>query len=284
MILSKPQSILTHTQKHIPQKNMKKIPLALAIATITAGSAHAVTVTYSTEDFEGGTVNYDIAGNVDGGALTQRTEADTTTITSQEAVAGTNYNTGSPTRSGIWANNNLPNTVANEPTGQHAFVASSSNRNLTLNTSLTLLGDNVETLNISLKSMLYANGQVMTHYALVYYSANGFDAGFPSDAVLIASYATADVVEPATALPSSILGNTTVVEDEWSSLSFSVSSSDVTFTDTAKIRFNKWSPSMEQQMIFLDDIVVSGTTAVPEPTSAVLFGLSGLALLLRRRK
>ena len=46
----------------------------------------------------------------------------------------------------------------------------------------------------------------------------------------------------------------------------------------------RFAPTSSTGNLHISDIVVTGTTNVPEPSSAALLGLGGLALILRRRK
>ena len=46
----------------------------------------------------------------------------------------------------------------------------------------------------------------------------------------------------------------------------------------------RFAPTSSTGNLHISDIVVTGTTVVPEPSSAALLGLGGLALILRRRK
>lgn len=228
---------------------MKRLSIAFAIAAITAGSAHAVD--YSFENFEGGTPNYTITA----GVLTQL-QSGGVGITSTTALAGTAYNPGSPSRSGIFANGTVPE-VTGEPTGQHGFVSNSVNRSLILSAPMTLTTDGVTSLDISFKTMVYGLGVTFDQTAEVVYSA----LGDFTDSVQIATYSTALVANPGTALT-----HFTVVEDTWSTLNLSISSTAVTFTNTAKIRFNKLPVAQTEHMVFYDDIVITGQT-VPVPTA-----------------
>jgi len=246
-----------------------KIPLFLTLAAASFGGfANAASTLYSFEDFEGGTPNYTIIG----GVFTQLQDGGAANITSTTALLNTDYTPGSVSRSGIFANGSVP-SVTGEPTGQHGFVSNSSNRNLTLTDAMTLTTDGVQSLDISFKTMVSGLGTTFDHTAAVYYSA----LGDFTDLVQIATYNTSLVVDPGTALT-----HLTVVEDTWSTINLSISSTDVTFTDTAKIRFNKERPNQTEHMVFYDDISVTGQ--IPEPSSTALLGLGGLALLLRRRK
>jgi len=233
--------------------------MTFAIAALTAGSAHAEDIVYSSEDFEGGTPNYEVAGAAAPYSLIQLEG-----ITSQTALTGTDYTPGSPSRSGIFANGNLPGTIVDEPTGQHGFVSQSQNRRLDLTNGMTLVADGVATLNITFKILLYAfeDGERSPDFddtAAVFYSASG---DF-TDSVQIATCATENMAEPVVFPdePDSILGHTTVVEDTWSTVSLSLSSTDVTFTDTAKIRFNKLPSTGTNLLVFVDDITLTGITS-----------------------
>lgn len=254
---------------------MKKLPIALAITAITVGSAHAA-VTYSSEDFENGTPNYTITG--DPLALLQLQDGTSTNITAQTALSGTDYTAGSPSRSGIFANGTVSG-VTGEPTGQHAFVSNSSNRSLTLTNGMSLLTDGVKSLTISFDTMVHGLGVDFVHTAAVFYSATGDFA----DALQIATYATSNALTVPDPIPASTLGHTIVTEDTWSTMNLTLSSTDVTFTDTAKIRFNKLAPAQTEHLVFYDNITITGNP-VPEPTTTALLGLAGFGLMLRRRK
>ena len=237
---------------------MKKLPIALAITAITAGSIHAADVIYSSEDFEGGTPNYTTALAGDPAALTlvQLQDGTATNITAHTALTGTDYTPGSPSRSGIFANGTVPG-VTGEPTGQHGFVSNSQNRNLTLTNAMTLITDGVQSLNISFDTMVYAIETDFVHTAAVFYSA----LGDFTDSVEIATYTGDFGTDPGTAIT-----HHTIADDTWTPLSLSISSADVTFTDTAKIRFNKLAPNVISQMVFYDNITVTGVTT-PAPAS-----------------
>jgi hypothetical protein len=243
-------------------------------------SAHAVV--YSSEDFEGGTPNYTITG-AGPYTLTQLTDVNAVPISPDVALTGTDYNQTSASRMGVFANGTVPG-VSGEPTGQHAFVSSASSRNLLLRDALTLSTDGIQTLTISFDTMVYGLNETFTHTASVQYSASG---NF-TDTVQIATYNTVNYIYPlipAEPNPNpllSILGNTVVTEDTWTTLSLSISSTDVTFTDTAKIRFTKLPVSDNEQMVFFDNITVTGV--IPEPSTTALLGLAGFALMRRRRK
>jgi hypothetical protein len=261
-------------------ETMKKLSIAFAIAAITAGSAHAVV--YSSEDFEGGTPNYTITG-AGPYTFTQLSDVNAVPITPDVALTGTDYTQTSASRMGVFANGTVPG-VSGEPTGQHAFVSAASSRNLVLRNALTLSTDGIQTLTISFDTMVYGLNEIFTHTASVQYSA----LGDFTDTVQIATYNTVDYIYPiipAEPNPNpliSILGNTVVTEDTWTTLNLSISSSQVTFTDTAKIRFTKLPVADNEQMVFFDNITITGV--IPEPSTTALCGLAGFALLLRRRK
>jgi len=270
---------------------MKKLPIALALAAITAGSAHA-TITYSNETFEAGTPNYTING-INGTGVGQSwdpLQSGGVDITPDDALVGTGYDSGSGSRNGVVANSEPTNISPGGtiPLGQHGFVSTSANRNFTSNYAMPLVTDGATSLDISLSYMFYAlstDGNPVTAKgsAIVLYSATGAFAG---EEVQLASFGfgqTGSIVETP---------DYSAVENVWGSFSasFTEAGAGITFTDTAAIRINRVplvglvSPDTTTNHItFLDDIVVSAE-AIPEPTTAALFGLAGFGLLLRRRK
>ena len=255
-------------------KRVKNFWVGAFVASVAfIASVHAGTVTYSSEDFEAGTPNYTLT-NTGPYYLTLLQDGWNANITAHVALGGTDYTPGSPSRSGVWANNDLPGTIINEPTGQHGFVCNSQNRLLRSNYWMPLAADNAQSLTISFDTMLYGYEHSdpsfptnFEHVARVLYSATG---DF-TDTQLIATYATADVdTNILAALPPSILGHTEVTEDVWTNLTFTVSSTDVTFTDTAKIQFNKTAPNRESQIIFYDNMRITGAAGATT-TQATLF-------------
>ena len=263
---------------------MKKPPIALAIAAMTAGSAHAVV--YSSENFEGGTPNYTI-DHTGTGTLTQLQDGVPQLITPAMAFTGTGYTPGSTSRNGIVASGQPSNFSpgGTVPIGQHAFVSTSSNRNMTSNYAMPLVADGVQTLQVGFSYMFYGLGSFdALGSAELVYSANGLF----TDTVRLASFgfgqATSTVVTP---------DYLTAAQDTWYTLnlSFTEAGAGITFTDTAKIRINRVGlvsglfPAGDvttNHFLFLDDITVTGV--IPEPATTALCGLAGFALLLRRRK
>lgn len=269
---------------------MKKLSIALAIAAVTAGSAHAAIIVYSNETFEAGTVNYSING-INNGTTSDSWLPITTTAL---AFGGTGYTPGSSSRVGIVANGDPTDITVGgvEPSGKHAVIAGTTNRSLTSNYTMNLATDNVGTLNISFSYMFYSlmdkPGQGS---AIVQYSPNGtfVDNVDPllDDYFVLASFGFGQVGS-AVVTPDYL----TAAEETWYtlSMSFTEAGAGITFTDDAAIRINRVpllgivSPDTNlNYTTFLDDIVVSGTQ-IPEPSSVALFGLAGLGLLLRRRK
>lgn len=238
-----------------------KTLLALTASAIV-GSANAA-VTYINENFEGGTPNYTI-DNTGAGTLTQLQDGDAVNITATTALTGTGFVAGSPTLMGVLASGEPTNLSPGGiiPGGQHAFVSGSANRSLRLASPMTLVTDGAQSMNISFAYMLYGLGTSdFTHTLELAYSA----LGDFTDAVQIATF----TVTPATP------------QDTWNTASLSITSTDVTFTDTANLRLNKQAPFDGTQIVLLDDITVTGV--IPEPTTAALVGLAGFALLRRRR-
>lgn len=253
---------------------LNKTQTLLAVTAVAlAGSAHAA-INYSFEDFEGGTPNYTLTGT-DPYTLTQLQSGDpAANIDAATALTGTDYTPQSPSRSGIFANGTVPG-VSGEPTGQHGFVSASNNRNLTLTSPMSLVTDGVQSLQINFATMVYGLNTGFIHTVEVTYSA----LGDFTDTVQIATFSPAAVADPLTAL-----AHYTVIEDTWSTLDLSISSTEVTFSDTAKIRFNKLAPFDTSQLVFLDDISVTGTV-VPEPSAFAFLAASlGALVLIRRRR
>jgi hypothetical protein len=255
---------------------MNKLPTALALtAIIAAGSAHAVDIVYTSENFEGGTVNYTI-DNIGAGTETQLGG-----ITPATAFTGTAYVPGG-TAMGIVASGEPTNLSPGGtiPTGKHAFVSRSSNRSMTLATPMTLVTDGVQSINVSFSYMFYGRGSVdAAGSGELLYSATGFididpvTAGTQTDAVRIASFglgqAGSTVVTPDYA----------ATQDTWHTvnLSFTEAGAGITFTDTAKLRFNRVglvAPVAVADTIyhytFFDDITVTGVPATVAPFVATI--------------
>jgi hypothetical protein len=239
---------------------MKQLPIALALtAIITAGSAHAVDIVYSSEDFEGGTPNFTI-DNTGVGSITQ-----IGAITPATAFTGTDYVSGSTSRMGIVASGQPTNLSPGGtiPTGQHAFVSTSSNRHMTLANPMTLITDGVQSITVSFAYMFYGLGSVdALGSAELLYSANGLF----TDTVRLASFgfgqAGSTVVTP----------DYFATQDTWSTLnlSFTEAGAGITFTDTAKIRINRVGlvapvavADTVNYLTFFDDITVTGIPAAP---------------------
>ena len=122
-----------------------------------------------------------------------------------------------------------------------------------------------------------------------------FDAGF--DQKIITANATVDPTwtlsidnggtgTPTSGISTDIADNTIAfVED-----SFVVNLTGLTGLSNTTVNFSFAFTSDPQlnntlnRAHTLDDVVLTGTVAVPEPSSAALLGLGGLALIMRRRK
>ena len=257
----------------IYQKTMKKLPLALAIAAITAGSAHADDIIYSTEDFEAGTPNYTFDG---AGVETILQSGDPlANITTAMAFTGTDYYPRNASRMGVVANGAIPATnPESAPSGQHAFVSTAASRVMAfgdgdpLTNDMPLVSDGVQTLNISFSFLQSGNGFAAYGSAIVVYSASGiFD-----DSVQLKSFGIGEVGSAV------VTPDFPAAAETWGSASFSFTADDVggAFTDTAAIGFNKLafgtnptSPDSTTNHIFLlDDITITG---IPAPAPAAPF-------------
>lgn len=251
---------------------MKKLPIALALAAITAGAAHAVDKVYSFEDFEAGTPNYtfDGAGNetILGG------------LTPAQALTGTDYLPDSTSRMGVVANGEpLAISPAGEPTGQHGFFSTSQNRSLILRDPMTLVTDGAGSIQVDFSFLQYGNGFPATGSAILIYSA----LGDFSDAVQVASFGIGQAgswIETP---------DYPVVQDTWNSVSVTITNgmsantytdnaigyttpSTVEFTDTAKFKINRVPVSVTapdsttNHIILIDDITITGIPA-PAPSA-----------------
>lgn len=233
-----------------------KALLALT-ASALVGSAHA-NVIYSNENFEDGTPNYTIdhTANAGAGTLTQLQDVNLVNIPATTAFAGTGFLANSPTLMGIVASGEPTNFSpgGTVPTGKHAFVSNSANRSIRLATPMTLVSDNVISINISFSYMLYGLGTAdFIHPLELVYSANGLFTD-------TAQIATFGFLPNTPANPAGTHYPDT--QDTWTSASVSIASTDVTFTDTANLRLNKMAPQNTSQIVFLDDIMIIGISAV----------------------
>mgnify|MGYP001816938916 CR=1 FL=1 len=234
------------------QCNRNQLWGALAGLALVAGQTNAaVFYGLDAEDFEGEPVGIlsTTANNTD--------YVLTSTSGDKAEVAGHLASTGSP-GAGI------------DPTGQHGLVRGDANKHMTLTTAMSLVTDNVVSLEISL-AVYFNNTGNSNRFNLLYSALGDF-----SDQVSIQVFNPTGVFVPA---------NYEYEEDRWyAGQSVTINSTDagITFTDTAKIRWAKIGTGQSNRVYF-DDVLITGTQ-VPEPTSTALLGLGGMALLLRRRR
>ena len=152
-------------------------------------------------------------------------------------------------------------STVNDPSGQHLKITGNLNKRATQENAMTLISDGVNTLNINFSYYLNdAGGNNGDNIGRIIYSA----LGDFSDQVVLESYAA-----------------NTVGVTQWTPVSITLSSTDVTFTDTAKLRFAQDSGGAFNTSFLIDDVLVQG---VPEPSSTALLGLGGLALCFLRRR
>lgn len=220
------------------------------VATVATTSSQAA-ITYLSTNFDEADVS---------GPFTLSTSANVTGL----------LNTGDATANVTIEENLTTVAVDVQPTGQHLRIDGNLNKHATMENAMKLLTDGVSSFFVSFSYLL--TGDINNNEGRIIYSS----LGDFSDAVEIRTY----VVTGSTRVNGSDLSQTAVAENTWNQASFSVTSSNVTFSDTAKIRFAQDGSGSISSGFYMDDIVIS---AIPEPCSMSLLALGGLAILRRRR-
>ena len=216
---------------------MKSTLAALTLLPLCTASARA-DVVFSDEDFEGGAVGQ-----------------------SADAFIGTDYiNTANNlARAGVSANiASDPSPGSGEdPSGQHGLVRGNADKHITLADPMPLVSDGVTSLQISLA--VYFNSANNNNRLRLWYSALG-DFSDQVEIQIFIPTGTAD------------LPNYEYELGRWyASQMVTIDSADVTFTDTAKIRWAKLGTGMSNR-VYLDDVVIigiGGTAALPFAITAI---------------
>ncbi|MFU8893502.1 MAG: PEP-CTERM sorting domain-containing protein [Luteolibacter sp.] len=161
-----------------------------------------------------------------------------------------------------------------EPSGQHLRIVGNQNKHVTMENAMTLATDSTDlgfdSFTVSF-SYLLTGGINNNRLRILYSSSGNFN-----DTVLLRDF----VITGSTLVDGASTIQTVVTENVWNQISFDVSNTDVTFSDTAKFRFAQDTGGSFDSASYLDDIVIS---AIPEPSTALLGSLGLLALLRRRR-
>ncbi|MBT8037245.1 MAG: PEP-CTERM sorting domain-containing protein [Verrucomicrobiae bacterium] len=224
---------------------MKCIPSILLGAIITSSQVSAATI-LSSEDWEATTTTSDWA-NTDYTSPTSNAFTDVANIAS----------TGGP-------------GSGSDPSGKHVRIRSSSGR-FELANPLALATGAYTSVEVSY-AMLFNSNMVGRTMRLEYSALGNF-----SDTQTVKTHTGTAYVAGAT--PT----NPDYEVTRWyADQTVTLSSGTYTFTDTAKFRWYNGGTA-NSHSTYLDDIVITGIP-VPEPSSAVLIGLSGFMLILRRRK
>jgi len=146
-------------------------------------------------------------------------------------------------------------------TGNDTLRIRGANGEITFVPALTLVTDNAASLTVELDYQGRNNGNIL---GLEYSALGDF-----SDLVTFG------------AINNSAPNTTIVLAQTYTATN---GSGGITFTDTASIRIHVVGGSTANPSgTFVDNISVTAT-AIPEPSSAVLLGLTSLALILRRRR
>ena len=223
--------------------------VVMAMVALTATSAQA-DMLYSSENFEGESI----------GILPTTSNGTDYVLTSTSGdkaeVAGNIGSTGSP-------------GAGSDPNGQHGLVRGDDNKHMTLTDPMMLVTDGVTSLEIDLA--VYFNNTGGSNLLNLLYSA----LGDFTDQVSIQTFNPTGIF---------VSANYEYEKERWyADQSVTIGSGDVTFTDTAKIRWAKIGTGQSNR-VYLDDIIITGVQVVPEPASLGLVGLCSVMMLLRRRK
>ena len=166
------------------------------------------------------------------------------------------------------ANQNKVNVISNltgGPTGQHVAIGGNRGKHMSTEAGLlTLFTEGVASIDVSY-SLRFGTDNSGSAVRLEYSADGTFD-----DKVSTVSY---NPTEAGTLTPDA---------GTWYDFTTTILNTEVTFTDTARLRWDKVAASSSaSNTAILDDIKIA---AVPEPSTTALLGLGGLALILRRRK
>jgi hypothetical protein len=182
--------------------------------------------------------------------------------------------TGGPISTAI-ASNQFVNPTGSGPAGAGALYLGSPGLSKT-----TL--DGAITNNLGITFTVTASGAALN---ITDFSFYGSRTGGNNDRSWVTWSLQADTGSGFTTLSTSA-ANTITANDTWSEQT--ATPFDVTLADgeTATFRLIGTSASNSGfgRNVVLDDLVLGGTSAIPEPSTTALLGLGGLALILRRRR
>lgn len=224
---------------------------ATLIASLASIGAQAAPINYLDTDFDA----TDVSGPV--------------TLSTSSNFTGL-LNTGDAAANTTIEENLTTVAVDVQPSGQHLRIDGNLGKHATIESAMTLLTDGVSEFDISFSYLLV--GDINNNRGRILYSALG---NF-TDSVLLANY----VITGSTLVNANDATQTVVSASTWYQENFTVTNSDVNFTDTAKIRFAQDLGGSQSSAFYMDDISI---TAVPEPGSLALLGLGGLLVASRRR-
>lgn len=153
----------------------------------------------------------------------------------------------------IQVSDNRPDAdeTTTDPSGQHGLIQGNINKHATQTEAMTLLSDRVTAVKVDF-AILFKKGSYgvqQNAFELVYSALGDF-----SDTVVVQVFTTIDFG------PES--GPYEYIQDTWysgQSVTFDESNPEITFTDTAKIRWRKGVGSNGfNSSVYLDDVVITG--------------------------
>ena len=198
----------------------------MAVAVVMMATSIQAAIIYSIEDFEDEPVG--LLPDTPNGTDYVRTAS------SKVEIAG-NITNGNP-------------GAGSEPTGQHGLVRGDNNKHMTLTEPMTLVTDGVTSLEISLA--IYFNKTGNGNRFELWYSA----LGDFTDKVSIQIFNPTGTFVPE---------NYEYENLRWyADQRVTIADTDVTFTDTAKIRWAKRGTGQSNRVYF-DDVVITGIGGVP---------------------